>query len=270
MNLASYVKEFGYAMTATPNWRNRWALLSATAAFHLNNRAKRKKTDSDPVDIGLRLGDRVQQVSVRPYAGDIFVLYEVLALKSYEIPEMCAPPAQVRTIIDCGANIGITALYMAARYPNAKIVCIEPDPHNFELLERNTRHETRIVPVQAALVGEVQGPIYLTQDAPAWGNQLSSKKGNRAAIKVDAVTIDQIRAEYDIDFIDVLKVDIEGAEEDVFARPDFLSKVHFIVIELHNAYTLDRFQQDIAPMGFDASPPGALGGVRAVTAFPNG
>lgn len=256
-------------MSAPADWRSRKALLSATAAFHLNNWSRQGHRVRQPIELDLKIGLDKRRVTVRPFSGDIFILHEVLAFESYKVSENSIDPLSVKTIVDCGAKIGITALYMASRYPNARIICIEPDPKNFELLQLNIENEDRISAVQAALVGINEGPVYLTQDRPAWGNGVADGPGDGTSIEVAAITMDELAAQFEIDTIDILKVDIEGAEEDVFARPGFMSKVRFIAIELHNAYTLDRFQKDIAPMGFNANPPGAFGGVRAVTAVPN-
>ena len=92
-------------------------------------------------------------VELLRFAGDIFVLYEVLCDKCYFIPPSLLAPEKVRVILDCGANIGITSLFFAARHPNARIYSIEPDPNNFVLLERNTRQEPRISPICGAIVG---------------------------------------------------------------------------------------------------------------------
>ena len=75
-------------------------------------------------------------------------------------------------------------------------------------------------------------------------------------------------ARFEIKSVDLLKVDIEGAEEELFARPQFLSRVKFVIIELHPPYSLERFKTDLRPVGFDAKPPFGDSGVPAVTAFP--
>ena len=126
---------------------------------------------------------------MRPYAGDIFVLYEVLASETYKVPDGVFDPATVRTIVDCGANIGMTALYLAGRHRNAQIISIEPDPVNFALLQHNTRSEPRIVPVQAALVGGASRPVVLSQDRPAWGNSVGDKLGGAAGLEVNGLTL---------------------------------------------------------------------------------
>lgn len=268
MNLGTYVKELRYALSAASNWRSRRALVSATLGFHLNNLIKSRDAHrSQKINVDLTIGDRSRSLTVRPYSGDMFILYEVLAFESYRIGRDSIDPEVVHTIIDCGANIGLTALYFAQRYPNARIISIEPDPTNFNLLQSNVAAEPRIVPVHAALVGSETDSIYLSQDRPAWGNSTSRVPG-RAAVKVAAVTLEELCKYHGLDCIDLLKVDIEGAEEELFSKPDFLPKVRFVVIELHGDYTLDRFADDIRPFEFTAKAPGAHGGVRAVTAFP--
>jgi hypothetical protein len=56
------------------------------------------------------------------------VLYEVLAFNAYHIASSLLPTGNVRVVVDCGANIGITSLFLAARYPAATILSVEPHP----------------------------------------------------------------------------------------------------------------------------------------------
>lgn len=266
MNFGTYAKEFRYILTASQNTRSRLALLTATAQFHLNNLVKSKAASQDLVEVDLDIGGKPRRVAFRRYSGDVFILYEVLAFKSYEIPVSVIDPASVTTIVDCGANIGLTALYFASKYPNARIVSIEPDPANFALLARNVAHEPRISTVQAAVVGRTREAVYLSQDRPAWGNSIADASGGASTVKVDAVTIKELCERFALSRIDILKVDIEGGEEDVFAAPAFMNDVRYVMIELHNDYTLDRFRRDIAPLGFEARAASETVGPRAVTA----
>ena len=267
MNFGTYLKEFYYAMAAPFNWRSRLSLMAATAGFHANNMVGGRRHLAEPIVLDLKIGGSRRAISVRPFSGDIFILYEVLAFESYKIADAVIDPASVRTIIDCGANIGLTALFLAERYPNAGIICIEPDPQNFVLLQKNTVNEPRVKPLQAAIVGSNGGSVFLTQDRPAWGNRITDERPD-SAVEVPGITMDSLCTRYELQTIDILKVDIEGDEEAMFASPGFLSRVRVVVIELHGTYTIDRFRDDIAPMGFAALLPGAHGCVGAVTALP--
>jgi hypothetical protein len=51
--------------------------------------------------------------------------------------------------------------------------------------------------------------------------------------------------------VDLLKVDIEGGERELFRRPSFLSKVGCVAVELHGDYDLSRFRSDVSGMGFE-------------------
>lgn len=139
---------------------------------------------------------------------------------------------------------------------------------NFDLLCRNTRSEPRIVPVQAAHVGGSSRTVVLSQDRPAWGNSIGDRSSTASGIEVPGLALPDLCAAHHLASIDILKVDIEGAEAEVFAAPDFLRMVRYVMIELHGGYTLDRFRSDIAAIGFTAREPPAQGRPRTVTAFP--
>ncbi len=159
----------------------------------------------------------------------------------------------MRVIIDCGANVGITALFLASRYPKAIIYSIEPHPKNFAILKMNTHSEPRIVPVNAAVVGYPQESVRLSVNQSTWGNRVVSS--NNYGIDVPALTVSQICERYDLKSIDLLKIDIEGAEEEVFENADSLPQVRFGLIELHGNFTLNKFEQALARLGYDIISP---------------
>lgn len=255
MRARSYYEEFEFVRKSVPSLAERIGLLSATIKFHLNNGLRRTEIGSDGLEFNVRIGDEFCRLFVRPSRGDLFILYEVLAREAYCIPVRRLDPDQVRVIVDCGANIGITALYLASKYKRARIVCIEPDPDNFAILKRNVASHGRIEPFWAAVVSK-SGSVHLTQDRPAYGNLILSNPDTRATIEVPGVTIDDICLQKNISRIDLLKIDIEGAEKEVFENPDFLRKVGLVAIELHAPYNLPDSNRAIAPHGFRAQPPG--------------
>lgn len=269
MNIATYLSEAKYALTAPYNWRSRIALLIGTLRFHCSNGFGQQLRGSESILVDLAIGATRRSVRLRPYSGDLFILYEVLAFDAYALPNEEIEPNSVRFIVDCGANIGITALLFAARYPNAQIISIEPDPANYKLLCENVASEPRVIPLQAAVVGTPCSSIALSQDRPAWGNAVVAGH-NAKGVNVAAVTLEQIIADHNLPYIDLLKIDIEGAEKDVFSAPAFMDRVGYLVIELHGDYSLDRLQADIAPLGFTARPPQGQTPPHSVTAVRSG
>jgi FkbM family methyltransferase len=147
-----------------------------------------------------------------------------------------AVKGEPQVIVDAGANIGLAAVYFANKYPQAKIVAIEPERSNFELLKRNTAGYPKIAARRCALWKENGTVDLIDPGIGHWGFQASATP-NQAPIveKVPAVTLDTLMQEEGIDFIDILKVDIEGGEKELFSSPErWIDRVGAIMIELHD------------------------------------
>ena len=84
---------------------------------------------------------------VRPNTSDIAVLHQVFIEKCYDLPEL----ETAGLIIDGGANVGYASIWFALRYPGARILAVEPEASNFELLQSNTRHLPAIHAMRAAI-----------------------------------------------------------------------------------------------------------------------
>jgi FkbM family methyltransferase len=139
-------------------------------------------------------------------------------------------------IIDAGANIGLTSIFFANEYPNARIIAIEPEASNFEMLQKNTAPYRNVEIINAALWGENRElNIFDPQEGhTAFRTKSESPAGAAGPKKVQGVTLDRLMLELGIDFVDLLKIDIEGAELEVFADPErWIDRVGIIAIELH-------------------------------------
>ncbi len=146
-----------------------------------------------------------------------------------------SPP---RVIVDVGGYTGLSAAFFAHSYPAAKIIVIEPDPRNFELLLHNTARFPNVSAVRAA-VWQESGTIALTDPGlGSWGLQVAhASDAPPASELIRAVTLDEIRQEFNLDRIDLLKVDVEGSEKEIFHTADaWLPFVDVICIELHDRF----------------------------------
>lgn len=266
--LHSYEREVGFIARDCADWPSSVKLFANTILFHFGNWTKKRTRGHElTFTVNIRIGAHGSMlVELLRFAGDIFVLYEVLCDKCYFIPPSLLAPEKVRVILDCGANIGITSLFFAARHPNARIYSIEPDPNNFVLLERNTRQEPRISPICGAIVGRACERVYLTTDAPAWGNSITQSK---TGVAVKAWTIDEICRENDLANIDLLKVDVEGAEEELFTSGKFLKHVNCVIIELHNDYGIEALKRDAARWEFHVVEPTRESNLKMISMWPN-
>jgi FkbM family methyltransferase len=143
-------------------------------------------------------------------------------------------------IVDVGGYIGLSAAFFAHTYPEATIIAIEPDARNYELLMLNTARFPNVHAVRAAVWKE-SGTISLTDPGSgAWGLQVSESYAPvTGGDLVRAVTIDEIRKEFGLDRIHLLKVDVEGSEKDIFSAADsWISSVDAICIELHDRFKI--------------------------------
>jgi len=151
----------------------------------------------------------------------------------------------VGVIVDIGANEGFYALKIKENNPGCKIFCLEPNPYAYQILKRNieTNGLQDVVLINKA-VGPENGEIALqvVKEIAAIGGK-DLRIGHRpwlkdefiTDIKVEAVTLDKLFCEYDIEQVDILKIDVEGMEREILAGSgDVFQKVKKTIIERHS------------------------------------
>jgi FkbM family methyltransferase len=170
-------------------------------------------------------------IGLRDNVSDKAIFKQVFLEKQYVNPFFDIPGAA--TIIDAGANIGASVLWFAHQFPGASIVAVEPEKSNFELLRANTAHDQRVIPLQAAIWYKAEPVIIANPDDQAASFNVET---GVTASGIDGITIDSIMAERGWNTIDILKMDIEGAEKIIFSQPNipWLGKVKVLIIELHD------------------------------------
>jgi len=157
-------------------------------------------------------------------------------------------------IIDAGANIGASPIYFLSRYTDATIVAIEPERRNCELLRTNcTDLDVRVI--EAALCSG-PGKRFLHDPGHSdWGFRVA----DQGLYEVATVSVSQILADYPLDAYvpAILKIDIEGGEDDLFSRDvDWLERMAVVIIELHDwllpgEATSRNFLRAISSFDFD-------------------
>ena len=187
-------------------------------------------------------------LNLRKNMTDIMIFEQIFLLEDCAVP---VKDFQPRFIIDGGAHIGCATIYFALKYPQAKIMAIEAESSNFRQLCENVRELPHVEAIHAAIYSQ-EG--YMTLQNPkddGWGFcvkplETDSEQGGQ---KIPAVTIQDLIRRSDCQYVDLLKLDIEGTEYDVFtSHPEkWLPLVHIINIELH-----DRFRPGCSEVFFAA------------------
>jgi FkbM family methyltransferase len=175
-------------------------------------------------------------IFLRRFTSDEEVMRQVFARKDYDFTFVRAPSL----IIDAGANIGCTSVYFSQRFPDATVIAVEPEPGNVAILQRNAVAYPNIKPVHAAL-WNTGGTLQLfNPDRGNWGftvKQSAAPEEQQNLGHVRAVTVPELLSASGHQRIDVLKMDIEGAEFEVLQSSEsWIDRVDCLVVELHERF----------------------------------
>jgi FkbM family methyltransferase len=144
--------------------------------------------------------------------------------------------------VDVGANIGSVSLYVdnfnkvRDSDNKIKVYSIEPEPHNLLLLEENINNNpTENITVVNNAIWYEQKNVFITNRG---GNSSIVDGSSAESVEVLAITIQDLIDRYSIDEIDVMKIDIEGAEFDLIVNtpPETLAKIRYLVLEFDKSF----------------------------------
>ena len=194
----------------------RLSLIAPLELLRLSRFAHHRETTTFLFGKPLRLAD------VRTFLGG---LDEIFFGKIYDFQ----PRARAPVIFDCGANIGLSCIFFKRRFPEATIIAFEPAPGVFRVLAKNiesfglTKVELRN---EAVWVADSQAPFL---DEGAYSGRLA-RADEIGAIEVKTVRLRSLLEQH----VDLLKLDIEGAEENVLRDcADRLINIDHLFVEYH-------------------------------------
>jgi FkbM family methyltransferase len=198
--------------------------------------------------LNLTLGSANRKFQLRPGSSDEGVIDQVFKHSDYNFKrlqrgaeltksyERVASSNKAPLIIDAGANIGASPIYFAYSFPKARLVAIEPERDNFELLSANTQG-LPVECIRGALASKPGSIDLVDPGKGSWAFRASSAgEGKTINQTVDCVTINDIYAAHAQDCSPfIAKIDIEGGEHDLFsANTEWVAKTPLIIIELHD------------------------------------
>jgi FkbM family methyltransferase len=221
--------------------------------------------------LGVRHGARRRRVRLkggteltyRLNRGDVRAIAEIWMSEAYRLPFEIRP----HNIIDLGANIGVASVWLVRRYGGAKLVAVEPVSENAQLARLNFERNGITAEVIEAAVGPRTGTAHFELSSNSTLGRLGAE-GIEVQLVTPQALIDRFPAP---ERIDLVKVDVEGAEQELFkADLEWLERVDCLVIELH-ADRVDRsgIIATLRSRGFSYAPIGEdnkYGGLTDLTA----
>jgi FkbM family methyltransferase len=139
-------------------------------------------------------------------------------------------------VVDAGANIGASALYFIGNLPNALVVAVEPDFENFNVLSKNV-HGLTVEATRAAISSTTGRARVVDPGRGQWAYRTQPVDEKYNGIDaVPRITLNDIYASHHSKYFPfIVKVDIEGAEKDLFsANTEWVAVTPIIIVELHD------------------------------------
>lgn len=164
------------------------------------------------------------------YDTDLVVVNEIWQDNVYEVNHGRFSPNGI--VVDIGANIGTFSVFAACQ--GAIVYAVEPEPNNIKSLLKNidlNRMNSRIIHLPYA-ISDKKGIANISDE----GGGSTIKDDLKLGTKVEMMPLNSLFKLYDIDSVDVLKIDVEGSEGDIIlhASKDNLNKCKYITMEFDN------------------------------------
>lgn len=185
-------------------------------------------------------------------SSDMNVFSQIFAWDEYACLRSVSSP---RWILDLGANVGYSSAYFLSCFPTASVIAVEPDPDNCKLCRRNLAPYGKRARVVHGAVWSTRSRLALSRgtfgDGREWATQVTAGADREGLVEGYAIPsfLEMTGGER----IDILKVDIERSELDLFGNhsSSWLRAIGNICIELHGADCEKVFFE--ALRGFDYS-----------------
>ncbi len=204
------------------------------AIEYLLAKLRRPGRATEPVSLSVGRGVRI---ALRDCHTDLAIFEQVMLLGDLRAG---TAGAHAEYIIDAGAHIGCSSSCYALKYPRARILAVEAEASNFRQLCRNVEKIPAIRPLHAAVFHRSGQVIVTNPDDAAWGFRVANpdRDGPSPApgSLIRAMTIGELIRFSGFPRIDFLKLDIEGAEQEIFEvdSQSWLPLVRVMTVELHD------------------------------------
>lgn len=226
-------------------WPHLWVpLLGWKGWLRLLRDLTRHRGRGSVIEVAILRTGRV--VRARPGTSDLRVVLQVYGQGEVN------PPVSVEatTILDAGSNVGMTVAAFLDRFPQARILAVEPDPENIAAFRENIAN-ARVLLVEGGL-WDTDGTLNIANpESASWSRQVEEASTSRPGT-IAAFTLDTLAARAGVDRFDILKIDIEGAETRIFvdAFRHHFEHARMVFVEAHGPSAQRQIDAFLKSCGF--------------------
>jgi FkbM family methyltransferase len=184
---------------------------------------------------------------------------DIQAVREVWIEEVYRPPVDIPidTVVDLGTNIGLTSVWYATQFQASRLLCVEPLAQNAALARRNLAQNGIQADFVEAAVGPEDGTVRFEEDQDYSTRGHVSASGTK---EVPMLSMQTLLDRFGEQRIDILKMDIEGAEDPVLrGNLDWIDRVQAVIIEFDRGDPVE-LSQILEARGFRYMPPGSVPG----------
>jgi FkbM family methyltransferase len=196
--------------------------------------------------VAVRIRATRRVIRARRGSSDLRVVLQVYAKGEIDPPV----PVEAARILDAGSNVGITVGAFMDRFPDARILALEPDPENIAAFRENITDD-RVLLVEAGL-WDADGTLNIANpESASWARQVEASTEAHPGT-IAAHTLDTLAARAGVDRFDILKIDIEGAETRIFVdtfRHHF-EDARMVFVEAHGPAAQRQIDAFLLSCGF--------------------
>jgi FkbM family methyltransferase len=185
---------------------------------------------------------------------DLFIFSEIFIKNSYDLDLNIVP----ENILDLGANIGLTTVYFAKKFPDSNFACVEPIEDNIRQLQRNIELNGINAHIFKGAVAIEDGEVEMELGEKDYAHRIAGFKdtdigfGNFKKRTVKAFSIETILKNLNWDRINLLKIDIEGYEQELLSKSnEWLRSIDLIMLEVHSNFKLNDLLKIAEQYNFD-------------------
>jgi FkbM family methyltransferase len=151
------------------------------------------------------------------------------------IPQNIDNNLSVKVILDFGSNIGTSIILYRHYFPNATILGVEMEKTNFELCKRNVEGLSNVYIENLAIWSIDDSVLGFDKINDANAFHINEKSSNING-QIKSITVEKLFQKYSLNHVDLVKIDIEGAEKNIFFEGSlgWLNQVDYIILEFHD------------------------------------